>query len=85
MMLEYKYGPPEGYLPVLDYVLVYLREVTFLWDVWNTHILRQINFPHVQLSELDSEETISERARVYSLLGSEGSQRSQEVSNTNKS
>ena len=27
MILEYKYGPPEGYLPVLDYVLEYLREV----------------------------------------------------------
>ena len=27
MILEYKYGPPEGYLPVLDYVLDYLGEV----------------------------------------------------------
>ena len=29
LILEYKYGPPEGYLPVVDYVLNYLREVIF--------------------------------------------------------
>jgi len=49
------------------------------------HFKADKNFSHAQLSKLDSEETISERARLYSLLGSEGSQRSQEVSNTNKS
>ena len=27
MILEYKYGSPEGHLPMTDYVLHYLREV----------------------------------------------------------
>ena len=27
IMLETKYGPPEGYTPLLDYVLSYLKEV----------------------------------------------------------
>ena len=31
MMLETKYGPPEGYTPLLDYVLSYLNEVVNIY------------------------------------------------------
>ena len=30
MILEYKYGPPDGYSPLIDYVLSYLNEVIIL-------------------------------------------------------
>ena len=31
IMLETKYGPPEGYPPLLDYVLSYLKEVVYIY------------------------------------------------------
>ena len=31
IMLETKYGPPEGYPPLLDYVLSYLKEVYIIY------------------------------------------------------
>ena len=91
METEYTYGSQNGLIPVVDYVLDSLNKVkcttkfnpschniVYFMDIYNCTAIIIIVY-NMQLSGLLTEEAISKRILIYSLLSAEGSHRSQQV------